>query len=242
MAEEFVIRVQLEGEGRAPRSGSGSNLGAGIPLAASTSLLATIKDPQTAALVKRTTDLIEKGGLESGMPRSEYDLLKIKRGLFRTKVIGQYAFEEINENPETFQDLGMTTGGIKDVNFTVNRGFVQENFTTRRLATAGVATAFKIAQSGVQLVQHRSGNSHFNKELNNYMRLGSIGTSVAATATFVGGPAAVFVAAGIAFNETVNAFVDAANYNYDRRLDTMMVHNMKEVSGNLSYGRRGGTR
>jgi len=38
MAEEFVIRVQLEGEGRGTRTGAGSNLGAGVALGAGLSI------------------------------------------------------------------------------------------------------------------------------------------------------------------------------------------------------------
>jgi hypothetical protein len=108
----------------------------------------------------------------------------------------------------------------------------------------GITTAIvtKGARSFIQYAQHRSGNEHFNRNLSNGLRLGSNFAAIGGAAIFYGGPAAGIIAAGIAVNEVVNIGVDLLNYNYDRKLDTMMVHNMAEVSGNLSYGRRGGSR
>jgi hypothetical protein len=240
MAEEFVIRVQLEGEGRAPRSGSGSNLGAGVPLVAGTSLLSVIKDPQTSALAQETIDLLENKVAQEWQSKTAYDIKNIKRGLFSSKIQGQL----FTETP--YEGEGFTTemfqSSVKNVELKIDRGLFQESLSNRRLRTAAIATTFKIAQSAIQLAQHRSGNSFFNQQLNNYNRLGTNVVSVAGAAAFLGGPAAIFVGAGILINEGLNIGVDVLNYNYDRKLDTMMVHNMAEVSGNLSYGRRGGSR
>jgi hypothetical protein len=56
-----------------------------------------------------------------------------------------------------------------------------------------------------------------------------------ATGGFVG---AGLVATGIAVNETINIVSEAANYKYDRMMDTLYIHNVREVSGDISYGRR----
>jgi hypothetical protein len=125
---------------------------------------------------------------------------------------------------------------------TIPLGFKSDIIYRRKGIGITTAIVAKGARSFIQYAQHRSGNSHFNKELNNYMRVGSNAAAIGGAAIFYGGPAAGIIAGGIVVNELVNIGVDVLNYNYDRKLDTMMVHNMAEVSGNLSYGRRGGSR
>lgn len=54
------------------------------------------------------------------------------------------------------------------------------------------------------------------------------------------GPAAPFVAAGIAVNEIANGIVEGINYRFDRALEGNQIRNMKIVAGDVSYGRRRG--
>ena len=54
------------------------------------------------------------------------------------------------------------------------------------------------------------------------------------------GPAAPFVAAGIAVNEIANGIVGGINYRFDRALEGDQIRNMKVIAGDMSYGRRRG--
>ena len=105
----------------------------------------------------------------------------------------------------------------------------------RRFKALGSAIAYKTVSSAVAVHQHKSGDSYANAQLNNMVKLAGYGTMLA-----ISGPAAPFVAAGIAVNEIANGIVEGINYRFDRALEGNQIRNMKIIAGDVSYGRRRG--
>jgi hypothetical protein len=82
MAEEFVIRVQLEGEGRGTRTGAGSNLGAGVALGAGLSITprqeaAQLTKAKSQELLERYKDIYKEASL---FGRTDVTLEKTRKG------------------------------------------------------------------------------------------------------------------------------------------------------------------
>lgn len=113
--------------------------------------------------------------------------------------------------------------------------FIAANQT--RIAAGSVALALKGVNSLISHKQHRSGDSYYNENLNISRKAISYGMALTYGAKLGPGGLA-FVAAGIAVNESINAFTEASNFKYDRMMDKEYVHNIKAVAGDISYGRR----
>jgi hypothetical protein len=104
-----------------------------------------------------------------------------------------------------------------------------------RLKSLGSAAAAKVVYSAVQYAQHTSGNSYYNQQISNAMRLGGYALLLANS-----GPAAPFVAAGIVVNEGVQAILDVAKFEFDRKMEKYEITNNQILAGNASYGRNRG--
>lgn len=105
----------------------------------------------------------------------------------------------------------------------------------KRYSALLAATAYKTIQSAVAITQHQSGDAYQNQQINNGLKFAGYASALAFS-----GPVAPFVAAGIAINETVNAFTGIVNYNFDRKLDRQEITNSLVLAGNASYGRNRG--
>ena len=114
--------------------------------------------------------------------------------------------------------------------------YVVEN--QKAMLLGGLALSQKVLRSYVSHKQHRSGDTYYNQQLNNSLKLAGYGTAIG-LGFMKGGPAgAALVAGGIAINEAISFRTESANFDYDRMMDKQYVHNIKQVAGDISYGRR----
>ena len=225
MAEQFIIRVQLEGQqisaNRAPQPNTTTpNLNAGVPLIAASSDL--INKQQQSQRISNLQQVIDKAREVAPPTRimserklsTEMGVYTAQRRLFK-----QTPEDQLQGKQDETEPL----------------------LSARRTASLATATALRVGQAVISQVQHRSGNTYFNRQLQTGISTASTLGGLAITAAF--NPVlAVVAAGGIAVSTTLDILTAQANYDYDRRMDTLMIHNTKEVSGNISYGRRGGTR
>jgi len=233
MAEQFIIRVQLDGQtgNVAPqRNTTPQNANAGTSLVAvgTTNLnrrelaaaVNTLKPTVNSIknLEKRYDELREAGAPKGSEESYEANLGRLKNVIESRK----YLIDE-------FSILEEQLAAKEPI------------LSPRRTIGIASAMALKITQAAISTTQHRSGNQYFNQQLSRGLSTASTVGGIAVAALF--NPTLALVAAGgLLVNSGVDLFTTAANYDYDRKLDTMMIHNVKEVSGNISYGRRGGTR
>lgn len=112
---------------------------------------------------------------------------------------------------------------------------IVENQT--KIAAGAVGLTFKSAQTAISIKQHRSGDSYYNQQLNNSMKFARYGAIIGAS--FKLGPKGpILAAASIAISESFNLYTENANFKFDRKMDTAYIHNVRQVSGDVSYGRR----
>jgi hypothetical protein len=93
----------------------------------------------------------------------------------------------------------------------------------------------KTVYATIQYAQHTSGDSYYNQQLSNMMKLGGYGILLANS-----GPAAPFVAAGIVVNEGIQAVLDFSKFQFDRKMEAYEITNNLIIAGNASYGRMRG--
>jgi len=225
MAEQFIIKVQLEGQqttgNRAPQPNTTtSNLNAGVPLIAASPNL--INKQQQSKRMLEIQEVMDKAREAIPPTRIMFDRkLSTEMGVYtaQRRLLKQTPEDQLQGKQEEAEPL----------------------LSARRSTSLAVAAALRVTQGVVSHVQHRSGNAYFNRQLSIGISAASTLSGLAVTAAF--NPVLAAVAAGVLVGSTVIDMVaTAANYDYDRKLDTTMIHNVKEVSGNISYGRRGGMR
>jgi hypothetical protein len=240
MAEQFIIRVQIDDErfNAAPQANRvPANSNAGVPLVAAGSVALSVSSQQQSSReYTRLTNLLNIGPLSSGDYRESSEKLnKLLGGRERFFMLSE---EQKRKNLAKFSKI------LEPKEITPQEQ-IQEKpeklISPRRTASLALATSLRVVQGFVSHAQHRSGDRYFNQQLQSSMSMAATIGGLAITAAFNPVLAAV-AAGGIVLNTTVDMFATAANYDYDRKMDTAMIHNVKEVSGNVSYGRRGGTR
>jgi hypothetical protein len=111
----------------------------------------------------------------------------------------------------------------------------QINAMKSRGLSLSMAIAAKTAYSAIQYAQHTSGDSYYNQQLSNATRFGSYTFLLANS-----GVAAPFVAAGIVANEGIQAVLDVAKFDFDRKMERYEITNNMITAGNASYGRMRG--
>lgn len=104
-----------------------------------------------------------------------------------------------------------------------------------RAISLATATAAKAVYATIQYAQHTSGDSYYNQQLSNATRMGGYALLLANS-----GPAAPFVAAGIVANEGIQAILDNAKFQFDRKIEKYEITNNMVLAGNASYGRMRG--
>lgn len=254
MAGNFRIDVVVSG-------GAATGTGTALPVTATAPFVAggtralktglgSLKpgDPVRSALSNvflgnQPTDTLNRGQLETLSNKYEQDLLR--RSTFAK--IGKPKGVDVNISGKQrfFRSSILTIDGevqgSNGKNYTETGRLVkvgpaileQENLS--RLKALGSATAAKIVYSAVQYAQHTSGDSYYNQQLSNAMRLGGYGLLLVNS-----GPAAPFVAVGILANESVDAILGVAKYDFDRKIEAYEITNNKMIAGNASYGRNRG--
>ena len=231
MAEQFIIRVQIDDErfNAAPQANRvPANSNAGVPLVAAGSVALSVSSQQSSREYIKLSNAISAAQRE--MSETFAQIREISTPIISEKTEGKFA--EIRK-------------ALQPTQITPQEQIQEEKpeklLSARRTASLSTAAALRIAQGIVSHVQHRSGDRYFNRQLSLGISTASTLGGLAITAAF--NPALAGVAAGVLVGSTVIDIVTtAANYDYDRKLDTTMIHNVKEVSGNISYGRRGGMR
>jgi hypothetical protein len=235
MAEQFIIRVQIDDErfNAAPQANRvPANSNAGVPLVAAGSVALSVNSQQISR---------EYIKLSNTMSANQRD---ISEKFAQMREMGDYSsIPMISEKRK--KERAKIGEALKPKEITPQEQIQEEKpeplLSARRSTSLAVATALRVAQGIVSHVQHRSGDRYFNRQLSLGISTASTLGGLAITAAF--NPALAGVAAGVLVGSTVIDIVTtAANYDYDRKLDTTMIHNVKEVSGNISYGRRGGMR
>ena len=231
MAEQLIIHVKIDGF--SPQRETGKGGGSATTTTAAVAAGAIGASLQGKNQYKKPLVKAEKAGV-SQLRKMGYDIerddvyatdiLKQKQKMFsmesevRTHLIGARPPLDVTVN--TF--AGSST-----------HQYLAEN--QRKIKAAGSALVWKAADSAVNVAQHRSGDSYANAQLNNAMKIVGYGAALA-----MSGPAAPFVAAGIAVNEIANGIVGGINYRFDRALEGDQIRNMKVIAGDMSYGRRRG--
>ena len=105
-----------------------------------------------------------------------------------------------------------------------------------QLKGLGMAAAWKVAQTSIELKNYKSGNAYENAQRSNNMKVASYGAVLLATGF---NP---IVITGIVGNELVGAYSENEKYKYDRKLERIEITNITQIAGNISYGRnRGGS-
>lgn len=233
MAEQFIIRIQTDRPSSTTARGSDQwrteAVGAGLLLGGG--LSERKQFDQMQKLVGKTRDVFGKKDDTMFVTSVEDDTLK-RKGLIIQKVSAMTTFKATDTGPDgkpQHRD-GKHLSEVRELNPRIIENRV-------KIAAIGTALGLKIGNTLVNHAQHRSGNSYYNDQLNNRMRLAQYGIALSYGAA-KGGPAGLaLVAAGIAVNEGINAFTKDSNFNYDRMMDKHYVHNIKQVAGDISYGR-----
>lgn len=254
MAEQFIIRIETDG-GASSNSRASDFSGAALVgstlinnnskgfIVAPDSPLSNIKSAKNflleqaqAGLEGNAIGFSERYGFspEDSRITNKLEFQKKKTDKFGTKKLelgtdylssGRGQQSAFNETHEAYY---RTLGG-KAADFLL---------ANQQAITAGsVSLGFKLANSIVSHKQHRSGDSYYNDQLNNSMKFAGYATALGYGAIKGGPLGAGLVATGIAINETINLVTENANFNYDRMMDTLYVHNVKQVAGDISYGR-----
>lgn len=243
MAEQFVIRVQVDGE-RGSGRGGGVDGTAAVAAGASANLIRGRTLAQEAAQ-KRTQSNLQKAeqSLKSevnSLQVTDFQLQKqtFLKNRYEYKYIGTARQPVINMAGEVVDEVETPFPGEGTVE---QFGGIAGDFVLahgKKIVAGGTALGLKLTNASISHKQYRSGDSYYNDQLNNSMRLAQYGIALGYGAA-KGGPAGfALVAAGIAVNEGINLYTQNANFNYDRMMDTKYVHNIREVAGDLSYGRR----
>ena len=227
MAEQLIIHVKIDGFSPQKETGKG---GGSVTTAATAGAIGAslqgkneYKNPMGKA-EKASHSYLRKSGYDIGRDDIYSTDIKQRQKMFsmesevRTHLIGSKAPLDVTVN--TF--AGSST-----------HQYLVENQS--KIKAAGSALVWKAADSAVNVAKHRSGDSYANAQLNNAMKVVGYGTAIA-----MSGPAAPFVAAGIAVNEIANGIVGGINYRFDRALEGDQIRNMKVIAGDMSYGRRRG--
>lgn len=140
----------------------------------------------------------------------------------------------------TWADIEFDTGVIELGNLGETSGFtdlVRNHFVpnAKRYGALASAIAYKSLASAVNVMQHQSGDSYYNQQLGNAIKLTQYIGAVA-----LGGPLGGFIAAGIVVNELADAVTGVMNFNFDRKIERTEITNNMIAAGNASYGRMRG--
>ena len=252
MAEQFVIRIQADGQ-QTRAGSSGANNTAALGVAAAANIGSRPLTPtQRQALQNAGQSFINSELKQLAEQRIEgaafvdLDRTELKRkGLFSStwNVSVQGAvYADAEMEALSGQTSMMGSKELKNLKV-FGTGHVNDFIAANqaKIAAGSVALGFKLANTYISYKQHRSGDSYYNDQLNNDMRRARYAIALGYSAKF--GPKGVAVAAvGIAINEGINFATQNANFNYDRMMDTEYIHNVKQVAGDISYGRRRGGR
>jgi len=238
MAEELIIRVKVDGVGGG--QGQGSNIEAGgAALGIGVGLSRGYKPPDLHRTRVSEVALGELGQYKGKeyWTKSQIEELTAVGGsrLSPTKRLGRLGTARFNIDADASSVY--ETGWVETTFGEITRtayDYIKEN--QKKFKGLGVVAAYKTAYSTVAVVQHQSRDSYYNDQISLNMRAASYGAALAFS-----GPAAPFVAAGIAANEVANGITEALNYNFDRRIDRSRIVNIKSLASDISYGRsRGG--
>lgn len=221
MAEELIIRVKIDGYSS---GGQGSTKGAGTTASGQSPLVGLAASPKSQSFGLKAERQMARSELKyvssediTGAIGDIKSLQKTKEGIFSDR----YTIDMLD--PDTGGVL--TTANIRDYT-KLRKGGMQ----------LGKAAAWKAVSTAINITQHRSGDASYNAQLNNTVKLVGYGTSLA-----MAGPAAPFVALGIAGNEAFNAISQISNWKFDRRQEGNQIQNIKTIAGNVSYGRNRGS-
>lgn len=237
MAEELIIRVKIDGQEGTGEGGRREGvrdeaLGAGAAALIARNIRKENFEPLEKKLKSQISraeqDALERPFNPSGPMAGELKNLTLQsKGVFRSDYSMEY-WETGVENP----------GLLGDMQFKSFRGSHVEDYLAknqRRIKALGAATALKTAHSAISVANHRSGDVSKVESRNRTVKFMGYGAALA-----VSGPAAGFVAAGIAVNEVVNTISHRMNYKYDRALEGSKIRNIAASAGDLAYGRRRG--
>ncbi len=247
MAERFIIDINVNaGSGQRTSSAGAPTDGRvnGAALAAGAGLL-TSRDKKLSTLEDRL-EIKANEWTDHGYSGTNYegvalDTVEIKRGLFRDKFKAQLMFNTPAE--EIAMGIAPSNAFFANYEETVRGGVVGDFYTANKTKVNAIAaaTVWKTTSTIINYQNHRSGNSYANEQRNRVLTFAQQGASLAIAAGVgfkVGGPVGAGVAvAGTVINQAVNVGIQAANYNFDRKMDKLYIHNMTEVMGDISYGR-----
>jgi hypothetical protein len=253
MAGNFRIDVVVSG-------GAATGNGSSIPTSAASAALITGAGLSAGEVARRTgvrtafgdpnafvnENVLLKDGVETSVAKFNspfadkilYDKSKLQR--FGTRRFHKGSFdrpddiagsieEEVDTTRETAFGAIVREAGF-DPEFSPN--YKETMARTRALTSAAMA---KTVYATVQYAQHTSGDSYYNQQLSNMMKLGGYGILLANS-----GPAAPFVAAGIVVNEGIQAVLDFSKFQFDRKMEAYEITNNLIIAGNASYGRMRG--
>ena len=249
MAEEFVIRVQVEdlqGRGAQPRTGAGAQQNNG----------ASPNNPALAEMQGRIRKLNSRTGLDAyahderitkkmvGKTAENPDW-KDAELLNRGLVKGTYGTRrrvDITEGLDTIHSQEQETAFGALISGSAEHGvagFLNQH--RARIRATGTIAINSLIQSQINMATHRSGDSYRNQKMANTASAGSSLASVGIAGAIWGPTAAVAFAANFAISTGFSLHTQNANYKFDRMMDTHYIHNIEQVAGDVSYGRvRGG--
>lgn len=233
MAEELIIRVKIDGQegaetGEGGRRGRPGNeaLGAGA-----------------AAIIARNI------GKSGGRERVKDYLLGDLEPYKEREAYSKERFENVKKFGLETKPAGLDRFGTRRLQNIIsdtpywnkNQLYTETAFgehidvNRKRYKALGAAVALKTAHSAVSVANHRSGDISKVESRNRTVKFAGYGAAIA-----MSGPAAGFVAAGLAVNEIVNTVSHRMNYKYDRALEGSKIRNVAASAGDLAYGRRRG--
>jgi len=231
MAEQFVIRVQVDGQRSTTQGRSNWNESAtGSALLLGGALSSRAQADHLGKMIGKLQSKFMQPGDTRFTTDPVEDTIE-RKGIIFQKTSAMFDVHRIDKDGVT------SRGQFYEETRQLNPTLVAHQ---TKILTGATALALKGQRTAISLKQHRSGDSFYNDQLNNSMKLTQYGLALGYGA-LKGGPIGFgVVAAGIAINEGINLAVQNANFNYDRKMDTLYIHNITQTAGDISYGRRRG--
>ena len=106
-----------------------------------------------------------------------------------------------------------------------------------RIRATGTIAANTIVSSIIAIQSHRAGDSYRTTQMRNTQSAVSNLSSIGIAGAIWGSTAAIAFGVNFAITTGARLFVENANYQFDRKMDTNYIHNMSQVAGDVSYGR-----
>jgi len=240
MAEQFVIRVQvdnLETRSAEPRVGQGAKQGTGVGASGTYGDLTALatKDIRQTKPYEVTMNGVPVERRKFLDPRNSKSALGPERVLHKEEFV-----PGTNRKERVMMSMDPESGGIDELwQQQTFKGAVHEfkhKHKARIRATGTIAINSAISM-GINISSHRSGDTYRNSVMRQSASNASSMASIGIAGAIWGPTAAIAFTANFAISTGTRMITEAVNFHFDRKMDTLYLHNMTQVTGDLSYGR-----